>query len=436
MNTSVEIAAPTVTNTWSLGDADRKYGTWLAIAYLFFYYVRPQEHIPGLNALPISGALIWVFTIWGILHIRGKILKTPIYFIVLLALAYLFSAFGAVNVGAHRYTLKAFTQVLPQCIALYILFDSLPRATLLLKLWCVIYFLMSLITIKDGGTGPGDFSWDNNDAALALGMGLPIVFYSAFLPDISKRTKLLILLAAVVVIAGVIVTRSRGGFLGLVGSLLIIWWFSRRRIKIALYAIVFSVALSGILISVLPEGYLDEMQSINNAEDDTRVERLRLWETAWEMYKDNPVFGVGVYNQKYNMNKYQVYTSWYTGFEINYQGKVVHSLYFQVLSETGTFGAIIYLFIMIVLPLKLYGLQRRKKKEDVNDSHVQLMSRALIASMGVFVVSGAFISVAYYPHIYIWVTMYAIVKRFDDNEKPQKKLKPTRVFENDFQSET
>lgn len=434
MSTFAQPATPTFDNTWNLGDADRKYGTWLAFAYLFFYYVRPQEHIPGLNALPISGALIWVFTIWGMFHVRGKVFKTPLFLIFMLMFAFGMSAIGAVNVGAHKYTVKALTQILPQCIALYILFDSLPRATVLAKFWCAIYFFMALITIKDGGTGPGDFSWDNNDAALALGMGMPIVFYAAFIPSKSKWNKAIILAAFIIVIAGVVVTRSRGGFLGLVGGLLIMWWFSRSRVKIAIYSILFSVALSGVFLSVLPENYLSEMESINDAEDETRIERFRLWETAWEMFKDNPVFGVGVHNQKFNMNKYQVYTSWYTGNEISYQGKVVHSTYFQVLSETGIFGALIYLYILLILPLKLYKMQGKKTSDNETGTFVKLMSRALIAAMGVFIVSSGFISVAYYPHIFIWLAMYAIVRRFYLSDSVSIGKKSSKVFDSPVHS--
>lgn len=402
-------------NTWDLSDTNRKYGTYLAFAYLFFYYVRPQAHIPGLNVIPISGVLVWMFTIWGVFHIRTKVFKTPLILIFLLGISFSLSSIDAFNIASHRLAIKTFTQIFPQCVALYIIFDSLPRIQNMFKLWCVIYFLMALITIKNGGTGPGDFSWDNNDAALALGMGLPIMFYTILSPGLTKKQKILASCAAIVLVAGIVITNSRGGFLGLIGGGLILWWFSKNRLKVAVLGLIFSIALSGIALSFLPDGYLDEMRSINDAEDSTRVERLRLWETAWEMYKDNPVVGVGPYNQLYNMMEYQRKTSWYTGLGRNYQGKVVHSLYFQILSEVGTIGGILYFYILFIMPLKLYRLQSVSKGNGETAIYIRLISRALIASMGVYIVSGAFISVAYYPHVFIWVAMYSILMRLSEN---------------------
>lgn len=409
----------------NLGDANRKYATFLAYAYLVFYYVRPQEHIPGLDAIPISGVFIWLFNIWGALHIRGYIFKTPLVLIVLLGAVFGLSSIGAFNIAAHRFTVKTLIQTLPLCIALYVIFDSLPRTTTLFKFWCAIYFLMAIITFKDGGRGPGDFSWDNNDAALSLGMGLPIVFYTGFFLDLKKNQRTLIFIVCLVIVGAIVITNSRGGFLGLLAAFLMLWWFTKKRVKIAVYAVLFSVVLSGILLSVLPAGYLDEMESINDPNDSTRIERLRLWETAWIMYKDNVAFGVGVHNQRFNMDTYQREASWYTGNEKNFQGKVVHSLYFQVLSETGTLGAILYLYILFVLPLKLYRMQSISLEDGEDDDYryIRLMSRALIVSMGVFIVAGAFISVAYYPHIFIWIALYAMVRRASDQVTQKIKAK-------------
>ncbi len=404
-------------NTLTLGASDRKYGTWLAYAYLFFYYVRPQEYIPGMSALPLAGVIFLVFAIWGGIHFRMFFLKSPIVLIVLLGCAYLLSAIDALNVNAYRITIKAFTEFFPHCLALYILFDSKDRVTNLLKLWNVIYFFVALITIKNGGRGPGDFTLDENDAALALAIGFPICFYGYWYSGFGKKFRYFSAFTSLVILAGIVVSSSRGGFLGLIAAVLILWWFSPRKFKIALYAIIFSITMSGVVISLLPDGYIDEMQSINDTEDDTRVQRLQLWETAWEIYKDNIFVGVGVHNQRYHMFEYARKTSWYSADPANqiyaeqYQGKVVHSVYFQVLSETGSFGAIIYLYIMFILPIGLLKFTKIRENETEEQKLIRFISQALIAGMGAHIVAGAFISVAYYPHLAIWVAMYAIVKR-------------------------
>lgn len=403
-------------NTLNLGSADRKYGTWLALAHLFFFYVRPQEYIPGLSAVPLSGILSLALSIWGAVHLRGFLVKTPLFIIVLLGVAYWLSAIDAVNVTAHRVAFKTIVEVLPQCIAIYILFDNKERLATFLKFWCVVYFAMGLITIVNGGRGPGDFTGDENDAALALSIGFPICFYALWYPGFDQKFRIFAGLSALVVAGAITITASRGGFLGLVAVILTTWWLSSKRFKIAAYVALVSIVLSGALLSVLPEGYLDEVRSINDAEDSTRIERFRLWETAWEMYKDNPFVGVGVSNQRYHMSEYARKTSWYSGDGTNYQGKVAHSIYFQVISETGTFGGLIYLYILFLLPLGLYRLRNSIAVDDEDNRLQRLLCQTLMVSMGAYIVSGAFISVAYYPHIPLWITMYAIVRRLALNK--------------------
>ena len=292
---------------------------------------------------------------------------------------------------------------------------------------------MALITIKNGGLGPGDFTHDPNDAALALAMGIPLVFYSIQYIETTKTQYYIRWLIFIFLIGAIVVTGSRGGFLGLVAVLGTLWWFSHKRIKYLFLGLTAAILLSGIIISILPSGYIEEMQSINNAEDSTRVERFRTWEVAWIMYKDNPLLGVGASNFAWNASKYQQMTSWWTGEQKSLAGRVTHSLYFQFLAELGTVGIILFLYIIVFLPIKLYKIRNSLTDETHDERFVKLMAQTLIVSMVAYAVSGAFISVAYYPHIPIWVTMYAIVIRYAKSVNKEDlneglPLKDARVF--------
>lgn len=398
-----------------LSDSDRKIGTFLVYAYLLFYYVRPQEYIPGLGSIPVTGVLFLLLTIWGVFHIRTFLFRTPIVIVLMLGVLYLVSSFGAVNVSGYKIAFLYVTQLFPQCLAIYILIDSKERIINLINWWCLLYFLIALITFYNGGLGPGDFTRDPNDAALALSMGIPWVYYSIQYVETTKFQYYFRWLILVCLIGGVVITSSRGGFLGLVAVIGVIWWFSHKRIRNLFLGVTSAILLSGIIVVILPSGYMDEMQSINNAEDSTRVERFRTWEVAWIMYKDNPVLGVGVNNFAWYVSKYQPLTSWWTGEQKSLTGRVTHSVYFQFLSELGTVGAIIFLYIMIFLPIKLNKILSGLTDKTEDEKFVKLLTQTLIVSMVAFVISGAFISVAYYPHLPIWITMYAILKRYAES---------------------
>jgi len=351
-------------------------------------------------------------SIWGALHFRKTLLNTPLVILLLLSVLFLISGIGAVNVSSYKLAMKFFLGFLLQCAAIYIVIDTKERILAVTNWWCLIYMLMGFITIAKGGMGPGDFTRDQNDAALALLIGIPWVFYSMSMPGLDRFQRWLRWLTLCILIAAVVVSRSRGGFLGLVAVMLTIWWFSQNRLRNAVVMTIGALVLGGVLVSVLPQGYIEEMGSISSREDSTRVERLRGWEVAWLIFKHNPIIGVGGGNFAWNVSRYQRQASWWTGEQKSLAGRKAHSLYFQVLADLGAAGAILYIYIIFVVPWKLNKVRNKLKANIDEERIVKNLVQILIASMVAIAVSGAFISVAYYPHIPIWVTMYAIVKRY------------------------
>ena len=399
---------------------DRKIGTFLVVSYLIFNYVRPQEFIPGLSEIRIAGILFLCTTLWGVWHIRKFIFGTPVGLIFFIGILLFISGIGAINVASYKYAIKYITELFPQCVAIYLIFDNKERIEYLLKIWCWIFFLSAIITISKGGLGPGSFIYDPNDTSLFLCMGLPLYLYINRYLGSTKSTKYILLCAALIVFIAIILTNSRGGFLGLVATLLMIWWFSRHRLRNFTISIIFFAIFSGAAISLLPEHYLQEMETINDPNDPTRVERIRTWEIAWIMYKDNIIFGVGGGNFPYNAGFYQKMATWWTGNEKSLQGRVTHSIYFQVLSELGTVGSLVYLYVMIVMPYRLYSIYKKRQYENSENEIESILTLFLILSMGSYLVAGAFISVAFYPHIPIWLTMYAILRRYQQSISSSK----------------
>jgi probable O-glycosylation ligase (exosortase A-associated) len=400
-----------VGNKRKLSTTDRKIGTILVFLYVLFYYVRLQDILPPLAWIRFSGFVFLITTIWGVLHLRGEVFKSPVVIVVLLGIVFLLSGFGAVHTSPYVLSLSYFIELFPQCVAMYLIIDSKERIVTFLKFWVVIYFLMSLITLKNGGTGPGDFTLDENDAALALSMGLPFCVYALRFFTLTKRQRFFCQATFLLLISAIVVTASRGGFLGLVAVMLLVWWFSKKRIKILVRALLIGAILIVGGISILPDEYTQEVYSINNSEDSTRVERFRTWEVAWLMYLDNPVIGVGANGFRFNAGAYQRQASWWSEDQKSLQGRVTHSVYFQLISELGTIGALLYFYIFFVIPLKLNNFQKKVDDDSEDGKLLKMFALILIVSMGGFLVSGAFISVAYYPHIPIWITMYAIFLR-------------------------
>lgn len=388
-----------------------RYMIFLSYGYLFTYYTRIQDNIPGLNAVPWVGALFLIVTILGAFKIfshEEKFFSQPVGLVFWLGVLFAITGIGAVSVVSYKLSMKWILQTFPQCVALVVVFSSMPMLRKLHHFWCVIYLFIAIFTIKNAPKGPGDFTSDPNDACLALGMGIPFAYYALQQANLTRNKRLFYYLCLFLIFAGIVATNSRGGFLGMITGLLAIWWMSKSRVKTMLYAMVGLLLTGGILLSVVPQSYVKDIESINDTEDDTRVERLRTWEIAWIMFKNNPLLGVGAGNFSSTVGHYQHLTSWWTGAQKSLNGRVTHSSHFQVLSELGLVGSIIYGYIMFFVPLKLLKIYKRFDPNDTEQLQLKLFCQSLIASMGVFVIAGAFISVAYYPHVPIWLAMYTI----------------------------
>jgi probable O-glycosylation ligase (exosortase A-associated) len=398
------------TGNTEISEGSRKLGTFLLYAFLVMYYLRPQELLPFLKYLHLSGMSAWMLTLWGLVHLRKSIFSTPIKLVLLFGLIVALSALGAVNVGAYRLAFKFLVQFFPLCVAIYLLIDNKYRVQRFFSFWSWLYVGMALVTINNGGLGPGDFTNDPNDAALALGMGLPFVFYSIYHAPANSMKRYFRYVMFLSILAGIVATSSRGGFLGAVICILVLWFLSKNRLRTAIIAIVMVILSGGLLLSMLPERYIEDMQSISDTEDSTRVERLRSWELSWMMYKDNPVIGVGAGNFPWNVDRYQALTDWW-GTAKPLGGRQVHSMYFEVLADLGTLGILLFLYIVYKLPFKLNKIRNQLLKDRDDLLWLKRLIQGLIASMSVYAVGGAFISVAYYPHLVIWVTLYAICMR-------------------------
>lgn len=388
-----------------------KYAVFLAYAYLFVYYTRLQDNIPGLAAVPWVGILFLLFTVWGGLQLlmqKENYFAKPIALVFWLGVLFAITGIGAVSVVSYQLSLKWVFSTFPQCVALVIIFSSITGLKKLHNFWVMIYCVMALFTIKNAPLGPGDFTGDPNDAALALSMGIPFAFYALYQSSLTNKRRFFYYAVLVLLFVGIVATSSRGGFLGMVGGLLAIWWMARNRFKVAMFGLLAMISAGGVFLSIIPENYVQDMQSISDTEDSTRLERLRTWGIGWEMFKANPLLGIGAGNFSNTSHLYQNKTSWWTGAEKSLSGRSSHSLYFQIIPELGIVGTSIYFFIMCILPLRLLRIVKRLDASDAKQLQLKLFSQALIASMAVYAIAGAFISVAYYPHIPVWLAMYTI----------------------------
>ncbi len=184
--------------------------------------------------------------------------------------------------------------------------------------------------------GPGGMLEDNNDFALALVMNIPLLYYMG-IGEKKKWVTQATRVAVVMTIVTVLLTHSRGAFLALSFTLL---WIAFRSGKL-FRAMMFLTFLAALFPFVAPQEILDRIASIGNTEDSSAGARLETWATAFEMIKDNPVWGVGMRNFQLRYLDYSV-----VPLSDSATTYVAHNSYLQIWAESGTLAFIVYMGVL------------------------------------------------------------------------------------------
>ena len=115
------------------------------------------------------------------------------------------------------------------------------------------------------------------------------------------------------------------------------------------------------------------------------------------MAMDNPIFGVGLDNFRYN---YFQYTPKWEGL-----AKAVHSTWFGVLAETGFVGFAEFIILVVMTIVLAFRTQGRIERAAATGTPVQPMAlaaaKALPAGLVAFVVSGSFLTQGFTWPLYI-----------------------------------
>jgi putative inorganic carbon (hco3(-)) transporter len=236
---------------------------------------------------------------------------------------------------------------------------------------------------------------DNNHFAVIVLMIIPMLDY---LREVSKE-KLVRLGATagmVLFVCSVISTTSRGGLIGLVvlGAAGILE--SRHKVRY-----IFSVAVLAItFLAIVPTTWVTRMDTIKTAEDDSSFTgRIVAWKMGALIALDRPLIGGGLHS----LQSQNIWTAYSQDFyKLSFiptdppvpEAHATHSIYFEVLGDTGFTGLALYLAIMA------FSFFNGSQIKAMARNHPDLRWAAILAgklqlSLVVFAVSGAALSVAY-----------------------------------------
>jgi O-antigen ligase len=235
--------------------------------------------------------------------------------------------------------------------------------------------------------------------ALLLDMLLPLAWFM-FAYERTRARKALYLAVTLLCIVGTVLTTSRGGFVGLLAVLGVLWLLNRRKIL--------SLVLAGLLsfsaYELAPSSYWSHISTIQETGEGTAKGRLDSWMSAWRMFEDNPL-GVGGGQFAIRFPEYQGDAFG----EHNMWGREAHSLWFTLLAELGIPGVILF---GAHIRANWKALRHLRKLPPVDGRPLpELLSTAFFASFAGFFAAASFLSELYYPHYWFMSALLVATDR-------------------------
>ena len=271
-------------------------------------------------------------------------------------------------------------------------------------------------SIIHGGAGQvqgpeNSFIDGNTFLGLALNMIIPVLV--ALARDESRRwlRQLLYVTAGLSVIASIF-TYSRGAWLGLavVIPLVLLQLKMKPRIVIAVALVVSAIFAS----ALLPEKVFQRADTIANYEEDGSAnQRLEAWSVSLNVAKDHPFVGAGFEFEQAADGRWLEYGSEeYRKFMLaaNKDSAAAHSIYFQILGQHGVVAFFIYIALLISVHLTLFRIRAAGRK-NVGTAWIGTYATGLLIGLSGYVVSGAFLSSAYFDLAWLYFAFAAVLAR-------------------------
>lgn len=388
-------------------------GFYLVLLSLMFEFGRPQDFLPPLKAIPFA-TLLDVSLFVAVLA-SGKAsfanMQTKLW-IGLLSFMALWVPFARNNYHAVM-LFKDMTLYFFFYLGIVTFVNSTGRMHKLILMWLGVHTVLAVNGMLHQGRGVGGWLGDENDFGMEMNVAIPVAFFM-YQGATNKGSKFLYVGLLAVFVMSLIATSSRGGFLGLLAVAAYCWFYSPKKIM----SLLLGLCLAGLVLIAAPQEYWDRISSITEdktMEEGTAGQRVFTWGIGWEMFLDNPMFGVGQGNFPWAIGEYMGGRTWQTK---SLAGRQAHSLYFTLLPELGLVGVMIFGAMVYVnyrdtrvknLVLRTSSaVSARRDEADIQDlqiSRATLYGNAILGGMIGYLATSTFISTLYYPTFWIMMAL-------------------------------
>lgn len=392
-----------------------KRGHALSFAGLFLFtfilYFRPYEQVAFLASFTSmafwTAALTLAIYLPTQLSLEGTLTARPreVNLLLLFSLTALLSIPLALNRGEAWDTfVEPFSKAAAMFLVIVNTVRTLRRLRWMLLLGVAVGCILSAVALNDYRKGLftvegyrvtgsiGNLFGNPNDMAIHLITFIPVVV--AFMFGARGLKKIFYAFCLFLLVGGMMVTFSRGGFLGLIGCACVLAWKLGRRNRFAVFALMLVAAVLMILLA--PGGYSTRMLSIFDSSLDpvgSSSARQQLLILSFKTALLHPLFGIG-------MGNFHI---------ISIREAVTHNSYTQVAAELGA-TALVFYTLFLVTPFARLKRIERATLESRHASNFYYLAVGLQASLVAYMVSSFFGAIAYHWYVY-YLVGYAVALR-------------------------
>lgn len=408
-------------NIRKLFSPEKTFAFTLLIVLLVFESFRPDRLVPGgriLSHFPTAILFILLF-LWlkePYRIVRNLQTKCLFAFVVLMAIQIPLSR-------NWNWAYHGFEHFVVFGLSIFLFkiqfINSQYKVVRYIKLFVILSIFFAILGTVGKGLVQIPLLEDENDFALFMNILIPFGYFLAQETK-DKRKRIFYYSCVVLYVLGNVASFSRGGFVGLLGVGIFIFYKSKNKVTLVLIAALLVV----LMFAFAPPEYWDEMSTIkedSHSEVGTGKLRYDAWKAGWQMFLDHPIIGVGANNfgiwlQDYYPVKEIAHKMW---------GRAAHSLYFTLIPEMGIVGTVLFIGMLwgnykdhcyishlearkgsLLASANLTEVEKGNISKGIRTLH--FFSLAYSGAMVAYFVTGIFISVLWYGYFWILMSFYIL----------------------------
>lgn len=364
------------------------------VLFSLFYFIRPEDFIPGLDILPvgkITGAMALLALIFAVPASRRHKLTLELK-VLLLLLAQLLVAipFAVWRYGAYDTVVNKFSKGVIVAVLVYMVASSIEEVRKLLAIQAGTIAVVTIVSVFVHHTEYGRLmgiqkgTLENpNDLAINIAINFPLCV--AFLFAAKKPLpKTFWSISLIFMSWAVIATYSRSGLLAMVVSVLVcIWEFGIKGKRPMVLVTTAFTALVAVVVVVATPNYLTRVESIflgnieGSGDRNSMEARRELLIDSVNIMVKHPIFGIG----PGNLPSYTL--TW----------RVAHNTYTELGAEAGVPALFLFLLLLVLSLKKIRGVRKLPGFEASED--IRLWTSGLWAAMAAYIAGAMFSSTEY-----------------------------------------